>query len=168
MTSNDWHAVFQMSGFLCDIGSIYSAGLVLQVPMASVVDTFAPPSSQGSTLWRRGVVVFSCQVLVVACHHGNRSGSRVASGGWNPGQHLGSVEQEAVTIRRELAATFPESYLPDLAISLTNLGVSFSKLSRPDEALSPAQEAKRATDCRPTTAYERAPRSALPLTATAR
>ena len=49
--------------------------------------------------------------------------------------------QEAVEIRRELAAADPDRYRPDLAASLSNLGVWFSALGRPAEALPPAQEA---------------------------
>ncbi len=49
--------------------------------------------------------------------------------------------QEAVTIRRELAAALPDRYRPDLAASLSNLGVCYAELGRPAEALPPAQEA---------------------------
>ena len=42
--------------------------------------------------------------------------------------------QEAVTIRRELAAANPDRYRPDLAGSLSNLGVRFSELGRPADA----------------------------------
>ena len=49
--------------------------------------------------------------------------------------------QEAVEIRRELAAARPDRYRPDLAASLSNLGIWFSELGRPAEALPPAQEA---------------------------
>ena len=53
------------------------------------------------------------------------------------------VTQEAVAIRRELAAAYPDRYRPDLARSLTNLGVRFSELGRPAEALPADQEAVR-------------------------
>ena len=46
-----------------------------------------------------------------------------------------------MAICRELAAAYPDRYRPDLARSLTNLGVRFSELGRPAEALPPAQEA---------------------------
>jgi tetratricopeptide (TPR) repeat protein len=49
--------------------------------------------------------------------------------------------QEAVEIRRELAAAYPDRYRPDLAASLSNLGVWFSELGRPAEALPVTQEA---------------------------
>jgi hypothetical protein len=49
--------------------------------------------------------------------------------------------QEAVEIRRELAASYPDRYRPDLAGSLSNLGNRFSELGRPDQALPPAREA---------------------------
>ena len=49
--------------------------------------------------------------------------------------------QEAVTIRRELAAANPDRYRPDLAGSLSNLGVWFSELGRPADALPATQEA---------------------------
>ena len=49
--------------------------------------------------------------------------------------------QEAVAIQRELAAAYPDRYRPDLATSLSNLGVTFSELGRPGEALPPTQEA---------------------------
>ncbi len=49
--------------------------------------------------------------------------------------------QEAVAIRRELAAAYPDRYRPGLATSLDNLGNRLSALGRPAEALPPAQEA---------------------------
>jgi tetratricopeptide (TPR) repeat protein len=42
---------------------------------------------------------------------------------------------------RELAAANPHRYRRDLAASLDNLGIWFSKLGRPDEALPAAEEA---------------------------
>ena len=44
-------------------------------------------------------------------------------------------------IWRELAAAYPDRYRPDLAASLSNLGVRFSALGRPAEALPAEQEA---------------------------
>ena len=52
-----------------------------------------------------------------------------------------AAEQEAVAIRRELAAADPDRYRPDLAQSLTGLGITFSELGRPAEALAAEQEA---------------------------
>ena len=49
--------------------------------------------------------------------------------------------QEAVDIRRQLAQSNPEAFLPDLAMSLNNLGNRLSDLGRRDDALVPAQEA---------------------------
>ena len=49
--------------------------------------------------------------------------------------------QEAVEIRRELAAASPDRYRADLAASLSNLGVLFSEVGRPAEALPATQEA---------------------------
>ena len=49
--------------------------------------------------------------------------------------------EEAVAIRRELAAASPDRYRPDLATSLSNLGVRFSELGRPADALPVAEEA---------------------------
>jgi tetratricopeptide (TPR) repeat protein len=46
-----------------------------------------------------------------------------------------------VGIRRELAAAYPDRYRPDLADSLSNLGITFWELGRPADALPPAQEA---------------------------
>ncbi|GAA1517364.1 hypothetical protein GCM10009677_58350 [Sphaerisporangium rubeum] len=57
-----------------------------------------------------------------------------------PGEAL-PVEQQAVTIRRELAELYPDRYRPDLADSLSNLGITFSELGRPNEALPVTQEA---------------------------
>ena len=51
------------------------------------------------------------------------------------------VTEEAVAIRRDLAAVNPDRYRPDLAASLSNLGVAFSELGRIAEALPPEQEA---------------------------
>ena len=56
------------------------------------------------------------------------------------------VTEEAVTIRRELAAAKPDRYRPDLASSLTNLGIRFSELGRPADALPVTEEA--VTICR--------------------
>ena len=44
-------------------------------------------------------------------------------------------------IYRELAAAYPDRYRPDLARSLSNLGIPFSELGRPAEALPVTQEA---------------------------
>ncbi|MFC4068252.1 tetratricopeptide repeat protein, partial [Actinoplanes subglobosus] len=49
--------------------------------------------------------------------------------------------QEAVTIYQRLAEANPGAYLPDLAMSLNNLGAMLSELGRRDEALEPSQEA---------------------------
>ena len=52
-----------------------------------------------------------------------------------------TATQEAVTGYRELAATYPDRYRPDLAASLNNLGNRFSDLGRPHNALTATQEA---------------------------
>lgn len=44
-------------------------------------------------------------------------------------------------MRRELAAASPDRYRPDLAAALSNLGVRFSELGRPADALPATQEA---------------------------
>ncbi|MGV9774253.1 tetratricopeptide repeat protein, partial [Streptosporangium sp. NPDC003464] len=44
-------------------------------------------------------------------------------------------------IYRELAEAYPDRYRPDLATSLSNLGVRFSALGHPAEALPMTQEA---------------------------
>jgi tetratricopeptide (TPR) repeat protein len=54
--------------------------------------------------------------------------------------------QEAVTICRRLAGQNPDAYLPDLAMSLNNLGGFLSEVGRRDEALTAAEEA--VTICR--------------------
>ena len=46
-----------------------------------------------------------------------------------------------MAIRRELAEACPDRYRPDLAASLSNLGVWFFELGRPAEALLPTEEA---------------------------
>jgi hypothetical protein len=51
------------------------------------------------------------------------------------------VTEEAVAIRRELAAASPDRYRPDLASALSNLGVLFSELGRPADALPVTEEA---------------------------
>ena len=51
------------------------------------------------------------------------------------------VTEEAVAIRRELAAASPDRYRSALAESLSNLGVRFSALGRPADALPAEQEA---------------------------
>ena len=52
-----------------------------------------------------------------------------------------AAAQEAVDIRRRLAADRPDAFLPDLAGSLNNLGARLSDLGRREEALAAAQEA---------------------------
>ena len=53
---------------------------------------------------------------------------------------LGPAE-EAVKIRRKLAAANPDAYEPDLASALNNLGTFLSELGRREAALGPAEEA---------------------------
>jgi len=57
-----------------------------------------------------------------------------------PEDALAAIE-EAVTIRRELAAARPEAYRPDLALSLNNLAARLADLGRPEDALAASQEA---------------------------
>jgi tetratricopeptide (TPR) repeat protein len=52
-----------------------------------------------------------------------------------------AASQEAVDIRRRLAQTRPDAFLPDLASSLNNLGKDLSDLGRREEALAATQEA---------------------------
>ena len=52
-----------------------------------------------------------------------------------------AASQEAVTIRRELAAARPDAFRPDLAMALNNLAVGLADLGRPEEALAASQEA---------------------------
>jgi tetratricopeptide (TPR) repeat protein len=49
--------------------------------------------------------------------------------------------KEAVRIYRQLAAAHPGTYRPDLANALTNLGLRYSELDRPEEALLASREA---------------------------
>ena len=51
--------------------------------------------------------------------------------------------QEAVAIRRELAAALPDRYNPALATSLSNLGVTFSELGRDADAAAAHREAEQ-------------------------
>ena len=46
-----------------------------------------------------------------------------------------------MAIRRDLAAANPDRYRPDLAGSLNNLGIRFSELGRPADALPVTEEA---------------------------
>jgi hypothetical protein len=46
-----------------------------------------------------------------------------------------AASQEAVDIRRRLAQTRPDAFLPDLATSLNNLGGDLSDLGRREDAL---------------------------------
>jgi tetratricopeptide (TPR) repeat protein len=50
-----------------------------------------------------------------------------------------AAAQEAVAIRRRLAAARPDAFLPDLAMSLNNLGAGLGNLGRRDEAVATAQ-----------------------------
>jgi hypothetical protein len=49
--------------------------------------------------------------------------------------------EEAVSIRRELAAARPEAFLPKLATSLNNLSVRLAELGRREPALTAIEEA---------------------------
>jgi len=51
--------------------------------------------------------------------------------------------QEAVEIRRRLAAQHPDAFLPDLAMSLNNLGNRLSEIGEPEKALAAYEEAVR-------------------------
>ena len=51
-----------------------------------------------------------------------------------------AASQEAVDIRRRLAETRPDAFLPNLATSLNNLGLYLSELGRREEALAASQE----------------------------
>ena len=49
-----------------------------------------------------------------------------------PSRRRPACHEEAVAIRRELAAASPDRYRPDLAASLANIGKVLSELGRPD------------------------------------
>lgn len=51
--------------------------------------------------------------------------------------------EQAVTLYRRLADKAPDAFLPDLAISLNNLGIRLSALGRREEALQATREAAR-------------------------
>jgi tetratricopeptide (TPR) repeat protein len=53
------------------------------------------------------------------------------------------VAEEAVRLRRTLAAARPDAFTPDLALSLNNLANRLSDLGRREEALTAAEEAVR-------------------------
>src|SRR5262249_28007485 len=52
-----------------------------------------------------------------------------------------AASQEAVDIYRRLAQARPDAFLPDLAMSLNNLGIRLSNLGRREGALAANQEA---------------------------
>ena len=54
-----------------------------------------------------------------------------------------AASREAVDIRRRLAEVNPEAYLPDLAMSLNNLGIALSGAGRVGEATAASEEAVR-------------------------
>ncbi len=66
-----------------------------------------------------------------------------------------AASQEAVDIRRRLAQTRPDAFLPHLTNSLNNLGIRFANLGRAEEALAAGQEAldiyRRLAQTRPDT-----------------
>jgi tetratricopeptide (TPR) repeat protein len=68
-----------------------------------------------------------------------RLGSRLAQTG-RPAEALPPT-QEAISIRRQLAAADPDRYRPDLANSVRDLGILLSDVGRPAEALPATQEA---------------------------
>jgi tetratricopeptide (TPR) repeat protein len=49
--------------------------------------------------------------------------------------------QEAVTIRRDLAAARPDAFRPDLAMALNNLAVRLASMGQREDALAASQEA---------------------------
>lgn len=62
---------------------------------------------------------------------------------WLAGRQLEAVgaAEEAVALRRDLAADEPERYLASLAISLSYLGIQYAGLGRADDALKVTEEA---------------------------
>ena len=54
-----------------------------------------------------------------------------------------TAEEEATVIRRQLASANPAAFLPNLATSLSNLGIFYSEVGRRDEALTAEEEASR-------------------------
>jgi hypothetical protein len=52
-----------------------------------------------------------------------------------------AAAEEAVRIRRTLAAERPDAFLPDLAMSLNNVSVMLSELGRREAALAASREA---------------------------
>ncbi len=52
-----------------------------------------------------------------------------------------AAAEEATGIYRRLAAERPDAFLPDLAMSLNNLGGCLSELGRREDALAAAEEA---------------------------
>nr|MDQ3989177.1 tetratricopeptide repeat protein [Actinomycetota bacterium] len=69
----------------------------------------------------------------------NNLAIRLAEAGRRP-EALTTAE-EAVTLRRELAAANRDAYLPDLAMSVNNLAVDLAEAGRRPEALTTAEEA---------------------------
>jgi tetratricopeptide (TPR) repeat protein len=55
-----------------------------------------------------------------------------------------TATKEAVEACRDLAARWPDTFLPDLARSMTNLGMTLLRLDRPEEALAASEEAVEA------------------------
>ena len=54
-----------------------------------------------------------------------------------------AAAEEATEIYRELAKSRPDAFLPDLAVSLNNLGNRLSDLGRREAALAAAEEATK-------------------------
>jgi tetratricopeptide (TPR) repeat protein len=62
---------------------------------------------------------------------------------WLAGRELEAVgaAEEAVSIRRDLAAQAPDRYLASLAVSLSYLGIQYAGLGRTDDAFKVTEEA---------------------------
>ncbi|NVB36648.1 tetratricopeptide repeat protein [Pseudenhygromyxa sp. WMMC2535] len=123
-----------------------AAQLVLDAPLAERLYAAIPEQ----TVELRELAVLALQQLVVAERGVDGDESRLAAFLNDLGgrlSELGDREQaleaakEAVSIRRQLARTRPDAFLPHLAASLNNLGNRLSELGDHEQALEAAKEA---------------------------
>ena len=108
-------------------------------PFLEALKEKLPPPDR--TLILRELIAEVCEARLKGWSRGERGEGQTAKRPWICPFALGRREealipaQEATEINRQLAQSNPAAFLPDLAMSLNNLGSILSELGRREEAL---------------------------------